>query len=306
MDFAQKRPIILRRMFTTRCAIAAATLAVIAATAPIADVARAHDPDAEEIALGSLVDAELAFARMALERGIRAAFLASFASDGVVFEPAPVRIHAAWAKRPAPADPKALRLEWQPAQAGVARSHDMGFTTGPSKLTDARRPDFVRHGLFFSVWQRDSKDVWRVGLDIGATTPDPPDFVPLGAAPRPAYVGRANASAQRAALLALETRTLDTARAYADLLADDARLYRDGAPPIAGRAAVARAVGSRASMIEWLPFEVRVSHAGDMAATYGQFHARGGGGGEQEGYYLHLWLRDAKGVWRLAYDIADR
>src|SRR5438552_1867707 len=85
-DFAQKRPIILRRMFTTRCAITAATVAVIAAIAPIADVARAHEPDAEEIALGSLVDAELAFARMASEQGIRAAFLASFASDGVVFE----------------------------------------------------------------------------------------------------------------------------------------------------------------------------------------------------------------------------
>ena len=91
-------------MFTTRCAITAATVAVIAAIAPITDVARAHEPDAEEIALGSLVDAELAFARMALEQGIRAAFLASFASDGVVFEPAPMRIQVAWPKRPAPDD----------------------------------------------------------------------------------------------------------------------------------------------------------------------------------------------------------
>src|SRR5206468_742633 len=82
MDFAQMRPIILRCMFTTRCAIHAATLAVIAAIAPIADVSHAHEPAAEEIALGSLVDAELAFARMALEQGIRTAFLASFASDG--------------------------------------------------------------------------------------------------------------------------------------------------------------------------------------------------------------------------------
>jgi len=280
-------------------------VAVIAAIAPITDVARAHEPDAEEIALGSLVDAELAFARMASEQGIRAAFLASFASDGVVFEPAPVRIQAAWTKRPAPADPKALRLEWQPAQAGVARSHDMGFTTGPSKLTDARRPDFVRHGLFFSVWQRDSKGVWRVGLDIGATTPGAPDFVPLGAAPRPAYLGKANASAQRAALLALETQTFKSGHAYANLLAADARLYRDGAWPIAGRPAVARAVQSRASTIEWLPFEVRVSHADDMAATYGRFHAIGGTDGNRDGYYLHLWLRDAKGRWRLAYDIAN-
>jgi len=140
MDFAQKQAIILRRMFVPRGAIAAATMAVIASIASITiDVARAHEPDAEEIALGSLVDAELAFARMALEQGIRTAFLVNLASDGVVFEPAPMRIQVAWPKRPAPADPKALGLEWQPAQAGVARSYDMGFTTGPSKLTDARR-----------------------------------------------------------------------------------------------------------------------------------------------------------------------
>ena len=49
-----------------------------------------------------------------------------------------------------------------------------------------------------------------------------------------------------------------------------------------------------------------MSRAGDMAATYGKFHAQGGADGEQDGYYLHLWLRDAKGRWRLAYDIANR
>src|SRR5205823_1012350 len=103
-----------------------------------------------------------------------------------------------------------------------------------------------------------------------------------------------------------ETGTFKTGHAYADLLAADARLYRDGAPPIAGRAAVVRTVQSRASTIEWLPFEVRVSKSGDMAATYGKFHARGGTDGEQEGYYLQLWLRDANGRWRLAYDIANR
>jgi len=111
--------------------LAAATVAVIAVVTSGLNVARAHDPDATEIALGSLIDAEFAFARMSLEQGIRVAFLANFAADGIVFEPAPTRLHEAWPPRPAPADPLASRLEWQPAQAGVARSGDMGFTTGP-------------------------------------------------------------------------------------------------------------------------------------------------------------------------------
>jgi ketosteroid isomerase-like protein len=279
---------------------------VVLAAFAVATIAHAHEPDAEEIALGSLVDAELAFARMALERGIRGAFLANFASDGVVFEPAPVRIQAAWTSRAEPADPKALHLEWQPAQAAVARSLDMGFTTGPYKLTDSRRPDFVRHGAFFSVWQRDGQGPWRVVIDLGATTPSPPDFVQLGAAPRPGFAGKANADAQRATLLALETRRFSTGRAYESLLAANARLYRDDAMPIAGRDAVAREVAARATAIEWLPFEMRVARSGDMAASYGKFRASGGRDGVVDGYYVHVWLRGAGGRWRLTYDIANR
>jgi ketosteroid isomerase-like protein len=307
MDIAQKRPIILPRMFASLSSrlYIIAMLAALVSLAPVSNVARAHEPDATEIALGSLVDAELAFARLSLERGIRAAFLANFADDGVVFEPAPMRLQAAWPTRPHAADPKALRLEWHPAQAGVARSGDMGFTTGPFTLTDTRRPGFVRHGAFFSIWQRDPKGVWRVSIDMGTTTPTAPDFVPLGAAPRPTYDGKADAALQRSALLKLESRRFDNGPAYAKLLAADARLYREGVLPVAGRAAVLAQVASHATHVEWLPFEVRIARTGDMAATYGEFQARGGTTGEQRGYYVHLWLRDAKGRWRLAYDITN-
>ncbi len=291
----------------SRLTFITATAVVIAAAAQGINVVRAHEPDATEIALGSLIDAELAFARMSLEQGIRAAFLANFAADGIVFEPAPVHLREAWSERPAPADPKASRLEWQPAQAGVARSGDMGFTTGPWKLRDARRPDFVRHGVFFSVWQRDKAGVWRVSIDIGIATPGAVDFVPLGEAPRPTYIGkatRADVFEQRKALLAQDTRTFDVARAYESLLASDARLHRDGMSPIAGRKAVAQHVAAHAARIDWLPFDVRIARSADMAASYGQHHASGGTDGAKEGYYTHLWLRDARGRWRLAYDIA--
>jgi len=287
--------------------LAAATVAVIAVVTSGLNVARAHDPDATEIALGSLIDAEFAFARMSLEQGIRVAFLANFAADGIVFEPAPTRLHEAWPQRPAPADPLASRLEWQPAQAGVARSGDMGFTTGPFRLTDTRRPGFVRHGVFFSVWQRDKAGVWRVGIDIGITTPEAIDFVRVGAAPRPGYGARANkaaASEQRKALLAQDTRTVNAENGYAPLLAADVRLHRDGVSPIAGRKTVAQHVAAHAARIEWLPFDVKIARSADMAATYGQFRASGGADGAKEGYYVHLWLRDAMGRWRLAYDIA--
>ena len=65
-----------------------------------------------------------------------------------------------------------------------------------------------------------------------------------------------------------------------------------------------RDVAARAARIDWLPFDVKIARSADMAATYGQFRASGGTDGAKEGYYVHLWLRDATGRWRLAYDIA--
>ena len=119
------------RPVRARTAIAPLASAVVV-LAMTAQSARAHD--AVEAALGSLVDAELAFARMGLARGVREAFLANFADDGIVFEPAPVKLREAWSRRPKPDDPLAVKLEWAPAQAGISRSHDMGYTTGPSTL----------------------------------------------------------------------------------------------------------------------------------------------------------------------------
>src|SRR5437868_5542627 len=98
MANARKRAIILRamlhRLFRQRQF--AGTLArLLACTALLmlpASASVAHEADAEEIALSSLVDAEFAFARMAHEASEHDAFVADFAADGIVFQPAPVRL----------------------------------------------------------------------------------------------------------------------------------------------------------------------------------------------------------------------
>ena len=286
------------------------TILVLAAAAASPPLAHAHDADPEEQALRSLIDAELAFARMGLEQGIRAAFLAHFSEDGVLFEPAPVRLVETWSKRPANPNPKALKLEWEPAQAGIAKSLDMGYTTGPFKLTDTTRDAPPKHGVFFSVWRRDAAGVWKVALDMGISTPQAVDFVPMGAAPRPRYKGKADGATQQKVLMAREARTLSTAGAaanagtYADTLAADVRLHRDGMAPLVGRAAVAKAVRDRAARIVWTPQEVRVADSGDLAVSYGKYREIARSGKSSEGYYSHLWLRDAAGRWRIAYDIA--
>src|SRR6476661_4396811 len=192
--------------------------------------ASAHEPDAEEVALGTLVDAELAFARMGSERGAREAFLANFSDDGIAFEPAPVRLRETWSARPAPADPLALKLVWKPAQAGVSRSFDMGYTTGPFTLSSAAQ-SAPRHGVFFSVWQRARGGPWKVMLDAGITTPAAVDFAQLGAAPRPRFAGRANPAQERVRILDAELQAQGggdagmTPNDYARRVAADVRLH---------------------------------------------------------------------------------
>lgn len=245
---------------------AATLLAVAGAVAALwLGVAEAHEPDAEEAALISLVDAELAFAHMAYEQGVGAAFLANFSPDGIVLEPAPVPLRDAVQVRSAPADPKASRVAWKPAQVGVARSNDMGYTSGPFKRIDTALADGARPGVYFSIWRRDANRSWRVVLNVSTVTPDTVDFVPFGEAPRPHYAGPPDVKAQRRHLLSREARAFTTVRgdsslaAYAALLAPDARLYRDGMAPLAGRVAVADFLGATPSRVTLSPTDVRVS-----------------------------------------------
>ena len=286
-----------------------AALLIAAPLALVAAPASAHEPDAEEIALGSLVDAELAFARMAAHRGVRAAFLANFADDGIALEPAPVVVQQAFRARPAPADPLALRLDWKPAQAGVSRSRDFGYTTGPYAASRTAQPDAVQHGAFFSVWQRDASGTWKVVVDAGIASPAAIDFAALGASPRPAYAGRDRAVAARARVLAAEAQGSAegagmTPNDYAKLLADDARMHRNGASPLASRGAIARVVAARARRIAWTPIDARVARSADMAVTWGRYRETDRASNVHEGYYAHLWLRGRGGDWRLAYDVA--
>jgi ketosteroid isomerase-like protein len=117
-------------------------------------------------------------------------------------------------------------------------------------------------------------------------------------------------NAQRRLLLQREAHPLGTApgdssvAAYVALLAPDARLYRDGMAPLAGRVAVEKFLGATPSRITWSPIDVRVSKAGDMAVSHGKFRSFGPDATSRAGHYVHLWLRDAAGRWRLAYDIA--
>jgi len=273
-SFATKRPCSARWC-------QALFVGVMLALAPL--VGGAHEPDAEELALMALVDADLAASRTAHEQS-------------------------------AAGDHPAAQSQWKPAQAGVARSYDMGYTVGPVTTQEATHASAIRHGVYFSAWRKNAGGAWRMTLGVRAVTPAAVDFAIFGAAPRPQYHGAPDARAARQKLLRLESAVYTTALSprasgsaplsYASLLALDVELFRDGEAPVIGAAAVAADRGASRSRIAWSPVDAHVSQAADMAMTHGTVREYRHDSIAHSGYYVHLWLRDAAGRWRLAYDIA--
>src|SRR4249920_702475 len=113
--------------------------------------------------LDTLVAAERAFAKRSVEHGMRDAFLAYMAEDGVVFRPTAVNARAVWQPRP----PSTATLAWEPEYAEVSASGDLGYTTGPWQFTGAGATTPSDFGHFISVWRRGGDGTWKVVADIG-------------------------------------------------------------------------------------------------------------------------------------------
>jgi ketosteroid isomerase-like protein len=271
-----------RSLWVVIVAIAGGLFAAGCATRP------AFDRDHE-----MLVAAERAFARHAEDADVRTAFLTAFADDGIWMTPTPMRLREAYAARPAPADPGAIRLEWAPVISGISASGDFGFTSGPSTLSlrDGSRPP--RHGAYFSVWKRDTEQRWRVVLDAGITSASP--IAPEALLPSPAV--RPNPVYEREAGIVALTDA-ERARpwgvdAFVDTLSDDARLYNEG-PPLFGTGAIRTSVAAM-HPLTLEPAGGDIATSGDLAYTYGAWRSA-----NASGHYVHLWTRSARGTWRIA------
>jgi ketosteroid isomerase-like protein len=266
--------------------------------------------------LEDLFNAERAFARDATERGIRAAFLDHFAADGVDFRPGPGVMRERALARPAPADPLALLLDWSPQAGAVARSGDLGFTTGPYALSNQRdRNAPTSYGYFFSVWKRENGR-WRVAADAGIGTPaaPPPETAASSSAAQgSASLGsvpgfdRGGTDALRA--IEREARSLDPdpaaagAASYFDLLDNSVRILREGSYVLLGADAARKALAARGRRILWTQAGVGVSAGNDFGYSYGRYTRLAGASEEAAGYYVHVWQRNRAGEWRITAEV---
>lgn len=284
--------------------LVALTLPVVLFAAP----ALAQTPDAAPI-----VAAERAFAADAPSMGIAGSFNKWSVPEAIVIGGGQAqRIGEAYPDGPRPADEPLL--EWWPNFAGIARSGDLGFTTGGVAVNGRRT------GHYFTVWKKQPDGSWRWVYDGGSgasaadvpgpesepvilTVAPPPQVhrnpaleTPGVVPPPPAEQAMAEVRDQEAALATAAAR--DQKAAHLLAMADNGRLYVAPRPPAIGPDAFAEALSSWPATFEFGPTQGGgASQGGDMVWTYGPA-AWSREGQARTGHYVRLWQRQ-EGGWKI-------
>jgi ketosteroid isomerase-like protein len=251
----------------------------------------ANAPTEQTITPAPVIAVERAFAARGAEIGWVAAFREYTAPDGMVgnFENAPQSL----AQTP---DEGARNLFWWPAYAGIARSGDLGFTTGPFSIDEARTP----RGQYFTVWRRQPDGSWKWIWDGGPGPRadalnhgiDAADLPTLPVAMR--GVGSAAVASEQ--VRAIEAGHA-TAGGLASYLAADAQVYR-ATRPTAGAAAETFVFPDAEAA--YTVRRIEASEAGDLVFTLGEARFTFNGQ-ERQGQYARIWQFRPEG-WRIVYD----
>lgn len=269
--------------------------------------------------LQRVVRAERAFARMAAERGTRAAFLANMTDDPVVFGPTGSgNGKKVWTARP---EGTGL-LSWEPIYADVARAGDIAYTTGPWDFRPKGAEDKpVAHGQFFTIWRKEPDGTWKWILDIGISHPAPLNPPPALSFPADfrkttdkdrldfdvAAVEKDLLKMEREFLKASTNNTLD---AFAKYSADDIRALREGSYPILGKESVRKALASTSGTLTWEIVGSGAARSGEMGYTYGAYELRRAPAGDktasvERGNYVRVWKKKQDGKWRVVLDLLN-
>jgi ketosteroid isomerase-like protein len=260
--------------------------------------------------LTDLATAERAFAATAVKEGFRDSFIKFFADDGIGFAPHPHTTRAELMKTPLQTGPRRVVFNWQPMFGDISIAGDLGYTTGPVLFTDATaNPKPPRHGMYFSVWQKQSDGRWKVAVDMGSDMPR--SVAPLDAAFTPSKRQNAatTASASDASYAELDQK-LSTdiaqhgvAKGYLLHLDDEFRLHRSGHLPILNKADLAKYFDVGAAEIVFRFIGGKTAISNDLAFSYGEVMPIGSK--EAKGYYVHVWRKDRSGKWKLVADVEN-
>jgi ketosteroid isomerase-like protein len=117
-----------------------------------------------------LMEADRAFNAMAQKEGLGKAFIAYAADSAILMrQENQMPVIGKGAITEVYSKITGSRLSWEPTKAEIGASGDLGYTFGNYKV---REGEEVRaHGVYVTIWKRQSDGSWKYVLDGGAPTP---------------------------------------------------------------------------------------------------------------------------------------
>jgi ketosteroid isomerase-like protein len=255
----------------------------------------------------SLVEAERAFAQLSLARGTRDAFLANLNDDSIIFRPQAVPGRLWMEKNP----PSASQLSWQPAFADIAKSADLGYTTGPWEIRRTPQDAPSAFGHYVTVWRKQADGAWKIAIDIGIGHEAPPKPASVESPRIRSDVEKRHPENEiqiaRGALLDAERAFSANTETYSNVLASDARLYRNSSFPFVGQAAIRRALAENKGTFVWKVINADVSGSVDLGYAYGtaEFKPADTSKAAERANYLRIWKRQPGGDWKVVLDLVS-
>ncbi|HRH45191.1 MAG TPA: nuclear transport factor 2 family protein [Pyrinomonadaceae bacterium] len=261
--------------------------------------------------LQKMAEAEREFSATAVKEGFRDSFIKFFADDGIGFGPTPQRTKEVLSKTPPQTAPRKVVFRWQPYFCDMSLDGDLGYSTGPviyEDVSGSNRPP--RHGMYFSVWQKQADGNWKVVVDMGTSTPQAvaSQDVNYEVAKNPDGISQSKAKKLNKgnfdsldADFSAEIAKSGLVNGYNSWLSDEFRVHRNGVMPILTKDELKKYLDGTNAKISFKQMGGKISNLKDLAFTYGSFHYDGND--SPTGYYVHVWRRNVKGNWKLVADI---
>jgi ketosteroid isomerase-like protein len=121
-----------------------------------------------------LMAADKEFSSLSEEKGMKNAFIEYIDSNGVLLRPGHLPIIGANAiDYLIQQDDTGYTLSWEPRNAEVAKSGEMGYTYGIYAMRPKAK-DTVIYGTYVSVWKKQQDGKWKLLLDTGNEGVDTP------------------------------------------------------------------------------------------------------------------------------------
>jgi len=250
--------------------------------------------------LEKLVATERSFARTALEKGTRSAFLEFMSGDALVFVPDRTVAKPFWTARPE----SQSALIWAPNFGDISSNGILGYTTGNWEFRAKGKADEPSaFGTFVTVWLRQPSGQYRWVVDIGVSHSKPEKYTEEFAGPKSPGAGNpGNVSAADSAARFFEMAGKQGVdKAYATFATEDVKFYRENEFPDVGRSKLIDRI-KKPRGIYTFPKRSVFFETADVAYVNNTYTFTPEKGSVETGNFLQIW-KFIGGKWKLVLDI---